>query len=94
MQKAIFERFGLSESEVKERFGDFLEAFKYGVPPHGGFAPGLDRLITELLNEGSIREVIAFPKTGDGRDLMFKSPSIVSPEQLKELGIAIKPQDG
>ncbi len=94
VQKAIFERFGLSESEVKERFGDFLEAFKYGVPPHGGFAPGLDRLITELLNEGSIREVIAFPKTGDGRDLMFKSPSIVSPEQLKELGIAIKPQDG
>ncbi len=90
VQKAIFERFGLSEEEVNTRFGEFLEAFKYGVPPHGGFAPGLDRLISELLNESSIREVIAFPKTGDARDLMFKSPSEVSPKQLMELGIKIK----
>lgn len=94
MQKAIFERFGLSEDEVNERFGEFLEAFKYGVPPHGGFAPGLDRLIAELLNQASIREVIAFPKTGDARDLMFKSPSKVKPEQLNELGIRIKSPDG
>lgn len=94
MQKAIFERFGLSEDEVNERFGEFLEAFKYGVPPHGGFAPGLDRLIAELLNQASIREVIAFPKTGDARDLMFKSPSKVKPEQLNELGIRIKSSDG
>lgn len=93
MQKAIFERFGLSDDEVKERFGEFLEAFKYGVPPHGGFAPGLDRLIAELLNETSIREVIAFPKTGDAKDLMFKSPSKVKPEQLMELGIRIKDSD-
>ncbi len=93
VQNAVFERFGLSQAEVKQRFGDFLEAFKYGVPPHAGFAPGLDRLITELLNESSIREVIAFPKTGDGRDLMFKSPSEVLPEQLTELGISIKAQD-
>lgn len=92
LQKAIFERFGLSEEEVQSRFGDFLEAFKYGVPPHGGFAPGLDRLIAELLNESSIREVIAFPKTGDARDLMFNSPSEVKPEQLSELGIILKPQ--
>jgi aspartyl-tRNA synthetase len=92
VQKAIFERFGLSQAEVDQRFGDFLEAFKYGVPPHGGFAPGLDRLLAELLGESSIREVIAFPKTGDARDLMFKSPSEVMPEQLAELGISIKKQ--
>jgi aspartyl-tRNA synthetase len=90
IQKAVFERFGLSDDDVKERFGEFLEAFKYGVPPHGGMAPGLDRLITVLLNETSIREVIAFPKTGDARDLMFKSPSEVRPEQLRELGLSIK----
>lgn len=89
VQKAIFERFGLSDDEVNARFGEFLEAFKYGVPPHGGFAPGLDRLISELLNESSIREVIAFPKTGDARDLMFKSPSEVSQDQLKELSLKI-----
>ena len=92
VQKAIFERFGLSQAEVDQRFGDFLEAFKYGVPPHGGFAPGLDRLLAELLGESSMREVIAFPKTGDARDLMFKSPSEVMPEQLAELGISIKKQ--
>ena len=92
VQKAVFERFGLSQSEVDQRFGDFLEAFKYGVPPHGGFAPGLDRLIAELLGESSIREVIAFPKTGDARDLMFKSPSEIIPEQLIDLGISIKKQ--
>lgn len=93
MQQAIFERFGLSQKDVKERFGEFLEAFKYGVPPHGGMAPGLDRLIAELLNEDSIREVIAFPKTGDARDLMFESPAKVRPEQLMELGIRIKDSD-
>lgn len=93
MQKAIFQRFGMSDEEVDERFGEFLAAFKYGVPPHGGFAPGLDRLIAELLNETSIREVIAFPKTGDARDLMFKSPSEVRADQLNELGISIKKAD-
>lgn len=94
MQKAIFERFGLSDEEVQDRFGEFLEAFKYGVPPHGGFAPGLDRLIAELLNRSSIRDVIAFPKTGDARDLMFESPSMVKVEQLNELGLRIKSADG
>lgn len=87
VQEAVFKRFGLSKDEVNARFGEFLKAFEYGVPPHGGFAPGLDRLIAELLNETSIREVIAFPKTGDARDLMFKSPAPVSPEQLRELKI-------
>ena len=90
LQKSIFERFGLSDDEITERFGDFLDAFKYGVPPHGGMAPGIDRLVAVLLNESSIREVIAFPKTGDARDLMFKSPSPARSEQLLELGISIK----
>lgn len=89
IQKAIFERFGLSKQEISERFGEFLEAFKYGVPPHGGMAPGLDRLITVLLNQKSIRDVIAFPKTGDARDLMLDSPSEISSEHLSELGIRI-----
>lgn len=89
VQKSILKRFGLSDQEIEERFGEFLAAFKYGTPPHGGFAPGLERLMMVLLNEESIREVIAFPKTGDARDLMFESPSSVGSQQLKELGIKI-----
>ena len=67
-----------------------LEAFSLGTPPHGGIAWGLDRLIAILENEPNIREVIAFPKTGDGRDLMMNAPSSISPAQLKELGLKIE----
>ena len=67
-----------------------LEAFKYGVPPHGGIAPGLDRFVMLILGEQSIREVIAFPKTGDGSDLMMSAPSEVDKDQLNELGLSIK----
>ena len=84
---AVFEVMGNKPEEIKKQFGHLLEAFKFGVPPHGGIASGLDRAIAILQNEPNIREVIAFPKTGDGRDLMMDSPSDVSPEQLKELGI-------
>ena len=84
---AVFEVMGNKPEEIKKQFGHLLEAFKFGVPPHGGIASGLDRAIAILQNEPNIREVIAFPKTGDGRDLMMNSPSDVSPEQLKELGI-------
>ena len=66
-----------------------LHAFKTGTPPHGGIAWGLDRFMMLLLNEPNIREVIAFPKTGEGKDLMMESPSEVSGKQLKELGINI-----
>ncbi len=66
-----------------------LDAFGFGAPPHGGIAYGFDRLLTSLLNETSIREVIAFPKTGDGRDLMMDAPSEIYPKQLEELHIAI-----
>lgn len=87
VQKRVFEMMGLNEQQVEERFGNFLKAFKYGVPPHGGMAPGLDRVLMILLEEPHIREVIAFPKNGEMRDLMFDSPSQPNPKQLKELGI-------
>jgi aspartyl-tRNA synthetase len=64
-----------------------LEAFEYGVPPHGGIASGLERFLAVLLGEPNIREVMAFPKTGDSRDLMMQAPSELDPVQLKELGI-------
>jgi len=87
---AVFEALGHSKKDVEEKFGHMLEAFKYGVPPHGGIASGLDRLVAVLQNEPNIREVIAFPKTGDGRDLMMDSPSEVNEEQLKELGLKVE----
>lgn len=90
MQKKVFELLQISEEEQKTKFGHMLEAFEYGAPPHGGFAPGIDRIVMILADEPNIREVIAFPKTGDGRDLMMGAPSEVPAEQLKELGIKIE----
>lgn len=87
IQEKIFKLVGLKEGEIKTKFGHLLHAFSFGAPPHGGIAPGIDRLIMILANEPNIREVIAFPKTGDGRDLMMNAPSKVDPKQLKELGI-------
>jgi aspartyl-tRNA synthetase len=87
LQNRIFEILGLGKKEIEERFGHMLEAFGYGAPPHGGLAIGLDRLAMLLAGEDSIREVIAFPKTGDGRDLMMGSPSEVPDKQLKEVHI-------
>lgn len=86
---AIFEAMGHKPEEVKEKFGHLLEAFSYGVPPHGGVAPGIDRFIMILAGEPNIREVIAFPKTGDGRDIMMQAPSEINPNQLKELHLKI-----
>lgn len=88
--QTVFELLGNNPQDVQEQFGHLLEAFKYGVPPHGGMAMGLDRFIAIINNEPNIREVIAFPKTGDAQDLMMNSPSHVSKEQLDELGISIK----
>ena len=76
--------------ETKLRFGYMLNAFKYGAPPHGGIALGFDRLIAILCGTPSIRDVIAFPKTAKGVDLMTNSPSTVSPRQLRELYIEVK----
>ena len=85
----VFEVLGNKREEIKKQFRHYFEAFSYGVPPHGGIAPGIDRFLAVVLNEPNIREVIAFPKTGDNRDLMMGIPSEVSEEQLKELHIKI-----
>ena len=88
--EAVFEIIGYKKTEIKNTFGHMIEAFRYGVPPHGGIAPGLDRFISIIQKEDNIREVIAFPKTGDCRDLMMDSPADLSKRQLKELGIRLK----
>jgi len=88
--RQVFKVLGHSDSEIQAKFGHLLEAFKYGVPPHGGIAFGLERLIMILCGESSIREVMAFPKTTDNRDPLMDAPSDVESEQLKELGIKLK----
>lgn len=87
--EAVFGIIGYRKRDIKDKFGHMLRAFQYGVPPHGGIACGLDRFLAMMLGEKSIREVIAFPKTGDGRDLMMDAPSEISKEQLKELKIKV-----
>ncbi len=87
MLEAVFSVMGHTKEDLKEKFGHLFEAFEYGVPPHGGIAPGIDRFMSIILNEPNIREVIAFPKTGDNRDLMMEAPSKVGEDQLKELNI-------
>jgi aspartyl-tRNA synthetase len=93
IQRKIFERLGLSDAEISDRFGFFMEALQYGAPPHGGMALGLDRIAMIACAETSIREVIAFPKNQAARDLMMDAPSPVPKEQLDELGLisTVKP---
>ncbi len=90
LQQKIFEIIGLSKEEANEKFGHMLEAFRYGAPPHGGIAPGIDRFVMLLQNEPNIREVIAFPKTDKGRDPMMGSPREIDSATLDELGLSIK----
>ncbi len=93
-QSQVFNLLGMSEEEKQAKFGHILEAFTFGTPPHGGFAPGIDRIVMLLENQPNIREVIAFAKTGEGKDLMTGAPSVVSDRQLKELGIDIAKKPG
>ena len=89
-QRRIFEIFGLSDQQIEDRFGFFMEALRYGAPPHGGMAWGIDRLAMIACGETSIRDVIAFPKNQMARDLMMDAPSVVPGEQLRELGLELR----
>ncbi len=92
IQAKVFAALGMGDEEARHRFGFLLDALEYGAPPHGGIALGLDRLVMILAGETSIRDVIPFPKTARGTDLMCEAPSTVPERQLRELGIAIRGQ--
>ncbi|MGI5936620.1 MAG: aspartate--tRNA ligase [Oscillospiraceae bacterium] len=93
LQNRIFRLLGLSEEEASRKFGFLLEAFKYGAPPHGGMALGLDRIVMQLTGSESLRDVIAFPKVQNVSELMTNCPDVVDQKQLDELGLAIKPAE-
>jgi aspartyl-tRNA synthetase len=92
VQAQVFEVLGISNEQAQRRFGWFMDALRYGTPPHAGFAIGIDRLVSILQNEANIREVIPFPKTQTGSDPLTGSPSRVEAVQLEELGIAVRPE--
>lgn len=91
LQQAMFRTLGMSQEEAEKKFGFFLEAFKYGAPPHGGIAWGMDRLVMLLCETDAIREVIAFPKTAKATDIMADAPSEVNRDQLAEVGVKLSP---
>lgn len=92
VQRQMFESLGFTPEQAQERFGFLIDAFRYGAPPHGGMAFGLDRLVMLMLGCDSIRDVIAFPKVANSGELMSNAPDVVDEKQLKELGLSILPQ--
>ena len=90
LQRKVFKLLGYSDAEIDVQFGHMLEAFKYGAPPHGGIALGIDRIVMLLAGEKTIREVIAFPKNQNAADLTFNAPSPVSEQQLAELHLRLR----
>jgi aspartyl-tRNA synthetase len=92
MQSRIFELLGIDAAQQQAKFGFLLDAFKYGPPPHAGFAFGTDRLVAILCGEENIREVIAFPKTQSGADPLTGAPSPIDPIQLRDLGLTVRPK--
>lgn len=90
LQNRVFELLGIPADLIQARFGHMLEAFEYGAPPHGGIAPGVDRIAMILANEPNIREVIAFPKTGDAKDLLMGAPSEIEEKRLDEAHISLR----
>ena len=93
LQEKVFEAIGLTMEQAKEKFGFFLEAFKYGAPPHGGVGIGLERLTMVLAGTDNIRDVVAFPTTNSSLSLMDEAPNTVDPKQLQILGIEISKKD-
>jgi aspartyl-tRNA synthetase len=91
LQQRVFNLLGIGEEEAREKFGFLLDAFDYGPPPHGGIAYGWDRITMLLAGESSLREVIAFPKSGGGFDPLTGAPAPITPEQRKEAGVDAKP---
>jgi aspartyl-tRNA synthetase len=89
LQAQIFKALGYGTEEMEHRFGHMLDAFDYGAPLHGGMAPGIDRLVMLMADEPNIREVLSFPKTASGSDLMFDAPSEIDEKQLRELRIKL-----
>ncbi|HEY5015068.1 MAG TPA: amino acid--tRNA ligase-related protein, partial [Acidimicrobiia bacterium] len=90
VQRRVFALLGIDDEQAQERFGFLLEAFRYGAPPHAGFAVGIDRLVAVLAGEENIREVIAFPKTQSGSDPLTDAPSPIDAVQLRELGLTLR----
>jgi aspartyl-tRNA synthetase len=93
VQKRVFSLMGIGEEEAQEKFGFLLEALKYGAPPHGGIAVGMDRICAMLAGADSIRDVIAFPKSGGGFDPLTAAPAPITPQQRKEAGVDARPKD-